>query len=142
MRGRPPKPTKLHIVQGTARPDRMKRRAGEPKPQPIPLECPDHLKAEARKEWNWLVPKLVALGVGTEIDRDALVAYCRVYARWDRAEKKLDQEGDTVTSPNGYIMPSPYLAIANKALEQMHKFLTEFGMTASSRTRVKVGGAA
>ena len=35
-------------------------------------------------------------------------------------------------------MQSPYLAIANKAMEQMRAMLTEFGMSPSSRTRVHV----
>jgi phage terminase small subunit len=33
-------------------------------------------------------------------------------------------------------MQSPFLAVANKALEQMRAFLNEFGMTPASRTRV------
>lgn len=33
-------------------------------------------------------------------------------------------------------MQSPFLAIANKAFEQMRAMLVEFGMTPSSRSRV------
>jgi phage terminase small subunit len=33
-------------------------------------------------------------------------------------------------------MQSPYLAVANKAMEQMRALLAEFGMSPSSRTRV------
>jgi P27 family predicted phage terminase small subunit len=35
-------------------------------------------------------------------------------------------------------MQSPYLAILNKAIEQMRTFIVEFGMTPSSRARVTV----
>jgi len=35
-------------------------------------------------------------------------------------------------------MQSPFLAVANKALEQMRSFLGEFGMTPASRTRLHV----
>ena len=33
-------------------------------------------------------------------------------------------------------MPSPYLPIANKAMEQMQRALLEFGMSPASRTKV------
>jgi len=33
-------------------------------------------------------------------------------------------------------MQNPYLAIANKALSNVGKFLVEFGMSPSSRTRI------
>ena len=42
-----------------------------------------------------------------------------------------------VKSPNGFPIQSPYLAVANKAMEQMRAMLTEFGMSPSSRTRVR-----
>lgn len=46
--------------------------------------------------------------------------------------------GTVVKSPSGYPIQSPYLAIANKAHEQMTKLLAEFGMTPSSRSRCMV----
>ncbi len=44
--------------------------------------------------------------------------------------------GVMVKSPNGFPMQSPFLAVANKAMEQMRALLAEFGMSPSSRTRV------
>jgi P27 family predicted phage terminase small subunit len=35
-------------------------------------------------------------------------------------------------------MKSPYLTIADQALETMRKFLVEFGLTPSSRSRIRV----
>jgi len=43
-----------------------------------------------------------------------------------------------IKSPSGFPIQSPYLAIANKAMDQMTKLLTEFGMSPSSRTCVAV----
>ena len=42
----------------------------------------------------------------------------------------------TETTSNGNIIQNPLVGIANKSLELMHKYLTEFGMSPSSRTRV------
>jgi phage terminase small subunit len=50
---------------------------------------------------------------------------------------KLTELGEVAATPNGYAVQSVWLQIANKAMEQMHKFMVEFGFTPASRTRVK-----
>jgi hypothetical protein len=35
-------------------------------------------------------------------------------------------------------MKSPYLVIADQSMETMRKFMVEFGLTPSSRSRIKV----
>ena len=40
-------------------------------------------------------------------------------------------------TPSGYVQQSPWLAIANKQLELMGRYMTELGMTPASRSRVK-----
>jgi P27 family predicted phage terminase small subunit len=72
----------------------------------------------------------------TEIDGAALALYCQAWARWIEAEQNLVRYGVVVKSPSGFPMQSPFLAIANKAMEQMTRLLAEFGMSPSSRTRV------
>jgi P27 family predicted phage terminase small subunit len=67
-----------------------------------------------------------------------LALYCQAWARWVEAERSLEKYGVMVKSPNGFPMQSPYLAVANKAMEQMTKLLTEFGMSPSSRARAAV----
>ena len=39
--------------------------------------------------------------------------------------------------PSGYIQPSPWLAIANKQLELMAKYMAELGLSPVSRSRVE-----
>ena len=98
--------------------------------------CPPHLSAEGKREWKRIVPELASLGLLTLVDRAALALYCQAWARWVDAEKKLEEFGNLVKTPSGFAQQSPYLAIANKAMEQMGKFLAEFGMSPASRTRV------
>jgi P27 family predicted phage terminase small subunit len=43
-----------------------------------------------------------------------------------------------VKTTNGNIIQSPLVGIANKSLQMMHKFLIEFGMTPSARSKVSV----
>jgi P27 family predicted phage terminase small subunit len=71
-----------------------------------------------------------------EADRSALAAYCQAYGRWVEAERKLAETPMLIKLPSGYIQQSPWLAIANKQLEIMHKFMAELGLSPVSRSRV------
>ena len=82
--------------------------------------------------------RLLKLGLMTDIDAPAFAAYCIAWGRWTEAEEKLRTLGAIVKAPSGYPIQNPYLAVENKAIEQMKVFLTEFGMTPSSRSRVIV----
>ncbi len=76
----------------------------------------------------------------TEIDTAALAAYCQAWGRWRGAEEKLNEFG-VVIKVGASLQVSPYLSVANKAMEQMTRLLIEFGMTPSSRSRVSVSDA-
>jgi len=128
VRGRKPKPAGM----STRRADREEGAVAR-----LPA-CPAHLQGEARKEWWRTGRKLLDCGLVTEIDGAALALYCQAWARWVEAEANLSRFGVVIKSPSGFPIQSPYLAIANKAMEQMAKLLVEFGMSPSSRTRVAV----
>ena len=81
---------------------------------------------------------LAELGLISDLDRAALAAYCAAYGRWAEAEESLKTQGVIVLSPNGFPIQSPYLAVANRAMEQMRSLISEFGMSPASRTRVLV----
>jgi len=133
-RGAKPKPTRLKALSGTLRSDRLNPH--EPETKPAIPRCPEHLGPEAKREWRRLAPQLARMGLLTRIDRAALALFCQAWARWVEAEEALKRYGVMVKSPNGFPMQSPYLAVANKAMEQMRALLAEFGMSPSSRTRV------
>lgn len=133
--GRRPTPTRLRVVRNN--PGRRPLNDKEPKPQTALPNLPAHLSDEAKEEWKRVGKLLADLGLVSELDRGALAGYCQAWGRWVAAEEALKQYGVVVNSPTGYPMQSPFLAIANKALEQMRGFLIEFGMTPSSRTRVR-----
>ncbi|TVQ59904.1 MAG: phage terminase small subunit P27 family [Phycisphaerales bacterium] len=134
MRGRKPTPTAIKELRGN--PGRRKPSVREPVPKRGAPTCPAHLSPEAKREWARVVKELDRLGLVTTIDRAALAAYCQLYARWAFAEKHLQDQGYVIETPNGMQMPSPYVSISSKALEQMKAYMVEFGMTPSARTRV------
>ena len=131
-----PKPLKLRLLDGDAHRERMNFR--EPKPAPVRPTCPAYLGTLARAEWRRLVPELMQLGLLTRIDRAALAAYCQAYGRWVEAEKVLKDKGPLYATKAGNVIISPMLSVANRAMDQMHRFLTEFGMTPASRSRIVV----
>ena len=101
---------------------------------------PRHLLPAARKEWQRIGPELEKLGLVSHLDMAALAAYCQSYARWVAAEhqlKELGIEGCIDTTPSGYRQIGVWLQVSNRCVDQMHKFMAEFGLTPSSRSRVQ-----
>jgi P27 family predicted phage terminase small subunit len=139
MRGRKPKPTTLKILEGN--PGKRSLKDGPPPaPAGIP-ECPDFLDDEARAEWFRMTKELLDMGLLTRADRTALAAYCVAYSRWVAAEAQVRRLGPIVKSPlKNFPMKSPYLTVADQALETMRKFMVELGLSPSSRSRIRVPG--
>lgn len=135
--GRNRLPTKFHVLNGTDRPCR--RNSNEPMPETdvkIPAP-PKHLSKYAKKEWKRMSDILHAMGLLTQLDYSEFSLYCQAYGRWVEAEEKLLKTGLVVKTTNGNPINSPFLNIASSAMRDCHKFLSEFGMTPSSRTKIK-----
>jgi P27 family predicted phage terminase small subunit len=138
-KGRKPTPTQLKLLRGN--PGKRKLKEDEPRPEASIPECPSHLGEEARAEWERMSVELFDLGLLTALDRAALACYCMAWGRWVEAERMVKQYGEVLKSKGtGGFYRSPYLDVSNGALAQMKAFLTEFGMTPSSRTRVSGAG--
>jgi P27 family predicted phage terminase small subunit len=135
MAGRKPKPAALKRLGGN--PGKRKIKAGPKFARALPA-CPEHLSTEAKAEWRRVSRELFDAGLLVRVDRAALAAYCQTWSRWVKAEKALAKGKLTFTTSIGYEGPNPMIAIANKAMAQMRAFMTEFGMTPSSRAKVTV----
>ncbi len=132
--GRKPTPTTLKLLRGN--PGHRPLNQDESKPQPRLPRAPRHLSEESRKEWTRAGRFLLQLGLISDLDLAAFAAYCTAYGRWVEAEQALRTHGVLMKSPNGFPMQSPYLTVANRAMEQMRSLLLEFGMSPASRSRV------
>jgi P27 family predicted phage terminase small subunit len=136
MAGRRPKPTHLKLLQGN--PGKRPLNGNEPKPAATIPDVPEHLSEAAKAEWTRMSVELNKLGLLTVVDRSAFAGYCMAWGRWVEAEQALKKTGPVVRAPSGYPILSPYLAVANRALEHMRMFLIEFGMTPASRAKLSV----
>jgi P27 family predicted phage terminase small subunit len=135
MRGRKPKPTALKVLYGN--PGKRTLPDNEPEPPREIPDPPDHLDEAAQKEWIRITELLSQLGLIAQLDMAGIAAYCVAFSRWADAERKVAKHGIIVMSPDKkFPMKSPYLCVAESAMEAMRKLLSEFGLTPSSRTRL------
>lgn len=136
MAGRKPLPTHLKLVKGTARPHRLNK--AEPRPMVATPEPPDHLEDGAKAKFRSMAQMLARHGVMTELDTGALARYVVIWHRWLEAEAEVKRRGPVVKTSNDNIIQNPFLAVANKCLAQMAQIEAEFGLTPSSRSRIRV----
>ena len=136
MAGRKPVPTALKVLRGN--PGHRPLNTREPAPaRVVDLTPPAELSGVAAAEWIRLAPALQKLGLLTVIDDRALMAYCMVWARWLEAESHVRDHGLVLKGKRGAPFVSPYVKIAAQAALQLKGWIEQFGMTPSSRSRVK-----
>lgn len=142
-RGPAPKPTALRVLEGN--PSHRPLPANEPKPE-VPAKAPSPPKGllpAARAEWKRLAPKLIALGVLTEVDMGAFAAMCQNYAYYLAADQEITKGGtdpagtyQMFTTATGYMQQHPMLAIRKQNYDNWRRSLMDFGLTPASRSRI------
>ena len=157
-RGPKPLPANVHLLRGNPSKLSIGDLADTLQPEVEIPNCPRHLLPEARKEWKRITPELERYGLISKLDRGALSLYCQAWARWVWAEEQLQRsvrlaaekeaaaiekgepwtggDGYTVPTPNGHMTYSPHWVIANKAMEQVNRYMSSFGLDPASRGRV------
>lgn len=138
MSGPPPKPTQLKRLEGN--PGKRPLNENEPQPKTSRPTCPAILTGPAKTEWKRIVPELEELGLLSELDRAALAMYCIAWGQVVTLGKMLKDQSPIIRTPNGAVIDNPLISQRDRAMKLAHKFLTEFGMTPSSRSRVSVTG--
>ncbi len=140
MAGRPKKPTKLKILEGTYREDRANKNEATPDPG-IP-EMPEHLSEGAKEEWEKMSVLLCEDGLISPIDKACLSMYCSAWDRVARYEKIVAKDGELKETKNGNEILNPAMWVLNKAQDQLNKYYNEIGACAAARgkvTALKVG---
>lgn len=138
MKGRPPIPSYLKVLHGN--PGKRPLNKNEPMPdisETIP-DPPVRLSHFAKKEWKNISGRLHRLGLLTEIDDRALVAYCESFAAWRKARRCVERDGMVTITKNGMAVLNPMMKIEKQYFDQMMKLMSEFGMTPSSRSKIAV----
>lgn len=129
-------PTALRVARGN--PGHRPLNKDEPEVDAAMPVMPAWLDAQAQQRWEVLAPLLARSGLLTDLDGDALAAYCVIYSRWQTAEKAIKDSGQVIKTRSGNFIQSPYVGVAHTAMKLMRAYEEQFGMTPSARSRVKV----
>jgi len=131
-----PKPTRLKLVEGNpGGRDLTHRLKHEPMP-PVGAKMPAGMSELAAAQWRVVAPKLTASRILTEVDAEALAAYCEVFARWRYCTDAIAKHGPMVKTASGGVKLSPMWIAMTQSTAEMRRFLVEFGMTPAGRARV------
>lgn len=151
------KATHLHVLDGTFRKDRHGETETPDPPLGIP-QPPKKLTGEAKSEWDRMIARLTTSKAISIVDDGALYQYCRLFAETEavaqdytdtrdlsntlkKAVTKLD--GAELVAAIGEIVKLRQLLAkqTTQARQQrmaIRQYLVEFGLTPSSRGRVKI----
>lgn len=147
--GRPRKPTRLKLLQGTARPDRANKE--EPKLPTIIPRAAKGLSDQDGKAWRHIARILRPMNIMTAADVLALELLATAYVDFWEARRTINEKGPTyvsktekMTNEKGsqvlcvIIRRRPEIEIMSDAWRRIEKMLSHFGLSPSSRSRVSV----
>ena len=128
-------------------PGKRKLNDAEPVAEVVCPDPPEHLSAEAKEAWTSFAKTLHDSRILTTLDLPSLELVCVTFARWRKAAEELDlclnftgpklSGGLLINSATGGISPNPLIKIESNLADLLRKLLVEFGMTPSSRSRVR-----
>ncbi|MBI3936783.1 MAG: phage terminase small subunit P27 family [Betaproteobacteria bacterium] len=155
-KGRKATPTEIKKARGN--PGRRKLNTEEPQPPKVIvgpwgageataaagaiLACdvppPAHLDEHAAAKWRTMVLLLAEIRVLTSADLSGLANYCIAYSEVVQAQAVLATAGRYITNPEtGMTIKHPALNSQREHILVMLRYEAEFGLTPSSRSRVK-----
>ena len=134
--GRNPKPTALKVLNGN--PGKRPLNDKEPQPARSLPKSPYGMEYHAKKMWDDITPKLHRLGILTEIDHQMLELMCVHYGLARQAMTEIKKNGIISVGDRGNIIRNPALAVLNTNSQVFRRYATEFGLTPSSRAKLKV----
>ena len=149
MRGRKPKPTKLHERHGTLEKSRHAARAKEPIPRGDGMNPPEWFSNEQKAGWLYAVDHAPP-GILYAIDRGMLTVWVEAEDRHRRAvlaqrvadSKRGAQALLMKTTVPGVYQQSAYVGMINRAAQLMIKAASELGFSPASRPRLTPGEVA
>lgn len=138
MAGRPPKATVMKILEGN--PGGRPINRNEPKPLPGSPKPPKGMSKEARKEWNRIVKVLEPTRLLTLADRTVLEGYCNEYCTYQKTQEILNRTGILIPSADKKsVIVNPALRQSERSQKLIIRYLTELGLSPSSRARLAAG---
>ncbi|CAB4220429.1 COG3747 Phage terminase, small subunit [uncultured Caudovirales phage] len=139
LRGPPPKPTALKLLEGN--PGRRRLSTSEPQPRRLTqIEPPENLEEEGKLVFRALSQELINCGLLTAIDAEPLLRYVKLLLEYKHADAEI--KGKFVLPVKdklgqfAYFLPNPWVGVRDRAMDRLLRLEKEFGMTPSSRVRM------
>jgi P27 family predicted phage terminase small subunit len=138
-RGPRKQPTKLRILRGNPSKEAVPDR--EPEPAANAIVAPAWLAGEALEKWHGLVPQLLACGVLTNVDTEALARYCVIWQEWKKHLSMVQRGADVLVMRDEagkvrYTQVAPSATLVVKYAAILLRLEQEFGLTPSARTGI------
>ncbi len=147
MRGRKPKPA---AVRDQVKPVRSQRKAAAPSADSAAkvlvggVAPPASVKGFALELWNKLAPTLMLAKLLSPADVQAFARYCRLSARWEEAERTIDDEGLTYESESAHgklKRAHPAAMLSMRYSRELLTLETQFGLLPAERQRIMANRA-
>lgn len=138
MKGRKPIPTELKLLRGN--PGRRPLPMDEPLVPEGEIVCPEYVTGIARDIFDYYVPILAGMNVLTIADVRMLAALAVTEAEFVICTKDIDENGgrlEVFNTEGSKWVSNPSVVQRSDAGKRMKALQVEFGLSPSSRTRVK-----
>ena len=138
----PKKPSKLKLLQGTARKSRTN--PNEPKPSGILPTPPEHLSGGEAEKFMVLRGYIESMGIASIEDVDALANLASVLVEIEEDQVLLHSLGSPYYVPNpetGMIRAHPAVNRIQVGRQRAQALLGEFGLTPATRSKVSASKA-
>jgi len=138
--GRKPKPTSQLKLSGGWRIEQGQRDREPQLPTQIPPQ-PETLTAGAARVWSEVVALLEPMQVCTASDVIALSMLCEFVSKYRMATDQIEKHGMLIPITGNTLhlawKPNPYVAMQQDYAKRVVSLAAEFGLTPSSRARLK-----
>lgn len=102
---------------------------------------PDYFDDDESQMWSQLCIDLDEMGIISSDIREIMIAYCCAFGGWIKAKRMVAKLGQVLVTKKGdgtvVTRRNPFSVELHKYREEMNRLLPEFGLTPSSRSRLK-----
>ena len=105
-------------------------------------EPPAELGEFGAEHWRELAPRLIEAGILTDLDWPVFLQLCEAWQQWQENGRQVARTGGPIIRGKDPNNPAswqwnPYVHLEERGRKAYHRLATEFGMTPSSRTKVR-----
>ncbi len=142
--GTRPKPTKVHLRNGSYRKNPQQHDQNVPKPnytRPVkPAPVKKGMTKRPMPKWNRLIKELDRMGVHGRTDYDLLELYCMTFSKYREALVAVNKIGVAIVGKNKAgettVQRNQFEVVMSRSMDRLAKLGGELGLSPVARTRL------